>query len=110
MYGASAIGPFTSATSAACAPPSPGTDVPDELRRHAVLVDDLRHRLVAVVAQLPDNGAIDGWWGVARDALERAVGIERARLSRQVEQLYGVRAQLEVEASNAAARGLGASP
>lgn len=110
MYGASAHDPFAPTTSAACAPPAPVGDSAEELRRHAALVDDLRHRLVAVAALLPDNGAIDGWWGVARDALEKAVGIERARLSRQVEQLYGVRAQLELEASYAAARGLGASP
>lgn len=110
MYGASAINPFAPTTSATCAPPSPVGDSVDELRRHVVLVDDLRHRLIAVVALLPDHGAIDGWWGVARDALEIAVGIERARLSRQVEQLYGVRAQLELDANSAAARGLGASP
>lgn len=110
MYAASAIDPFARASSAACASPSVGTDAANELRRHAVLVDDLRYRLVAAMALLPGTGEIDGWWGVARDALERAVGIERARLSRQVEQLYSVRVQLERAASEAAAGPLGASP
>jgi hypothetical protein len=69
------------------------------LRRQSVLVDDLMHRVTAVLRLLPDEGGFDGWWGPAREALQRSVEIERARLRREVWRLEGVRGQLDAEAS-----------
>ncbi len=96
---------FTSAafdTAAACPPLGSGGDPVGELRRQSVLVDDLMHRVSTVVTALPDTRAIEGWWGPAQEAFQQSLGIERARLARQVERLYGVRAQLELAAGQAA--------
>jgi hypothetical protein len=76
-----------------------GGDPAAELRRQSVLVDDLMHRVTAVLRLLPDEGAVDGWWGPAREALCLSVDIERARLRREVWRLDSVRGQLDAEAS-----------
>jgi len=83
----------------ACLPPTTGGDPAAELRRQSVLVDDLVHRVTAVLRLLPDERTFDDWWGPARDALARTVDIERARLRREVWRLEGVRVQLDAAAS-----------
>lgn len=93
---------FTTAAgdpAAACLPPGTGGDPAAELRRQSVLVDDLVHRVTAVLRLLPDERTVDDWWGPAREALQRSVDIERARLGREVWRLEGVRAQLDAAAS-----------
>jgi hypothetical protein len=79
----------------ACLPPGAGGDAASELRRQAVLVDDLRHRLDDVVLALPRPEHIEHWWGPAREALQTAIDLERARLRREADRLEGVRIQLE---------------
>lgn len=79
----------------ACLTPGSGSDAGAELRRHAVLIDDLAQRLEVVVRALPRIGAVEGWWGPARDALQRAIDLERARLGREIYRLEGVRIQLQ---------------
>lgn len=66
-----------------------------ELQRQAVLVDDLARRLDAVVTALPRPEHVEGWWGPAREALQGAIDLERARLRREADRLEGVRIQLE---------------
>jgi hypothetical protein len=93
---------FTTAAgdlAAACLLPGAGGDPAAELRRQSVLVDDLVHRLTAVLRVLPDERTFDDWWGPAREALQRSVDIERARLGREVWRLEGVRGQLDAAAS-----------
>lgn len=91
--------PAAGGTPAACSPPGAGSDPAAELRRQSVLVDDLMHRLTAVLRLLPDERTFDDWWGPAREALQRSVDIERARLGREVWRLEGVRGQLDAAAS-----------
>ncbi|MDX2026844.1 hypothetical protein [Microcella sp.] len=78
-----------------CSPSGRGLDPHDEVRRQIVLVDDLIDRVSMVLTVLPESGAFHDWWGPAREAFEQSLGIERARLSRQIERLDAVRAQLE---------------
>jgi hypothetical protein len=85
--------------SAACLPPGGRGDPAAELHRQSVLVDDLIHRLTAVLRLLPDDRTFYDWWGPARDELQRSVDIGRARRGREVWRLEGVRAQLDVAAS-----------
>ncbi|WP_439564962.1 hypothetical protein [Microcella sp.] len=92
-------------TTVACLPPGSGGDPAGEFRRQAVLVDDLRLRLDDIVRALPSDDALAGWWGPARDALQGAIDLERARLGREAARLDGVRIQLQAAA--AAAPGLG---
>lgn len=66
-----------------------------ELHRQAVLVADLQHRLDDVVLALPRPEHIEHWWGPAREALQTAIDLERARLRREADRLEGVRIQLE---------------
>lgn len=89
-------------TAAACLPPGAGGDPVGELHRQAALVADLGHRLESVVRALPRNDFASPWRGAGRDALQRTVDIERARLSREVSRLEGVRIQLDHEAQQAA--------
>lgn len=84
---------------AACLSLGTGGDPATELRRQSVLVDDLMHRVTAILRLLPDNRTFDDWWGPAREALQRTVDIERARLEREVWRLEGVRVQLDAAAS-----------
>ncbi|MFM2352941.1 MAG: hypothetical protein RLZZ608_347 [Actinomycetota bacterium] len=102
MYAAS---PFTT-----CSPSGRAADPAAEIRRQIVLVDDLMDRVSSILTMVPDERAFDSWWGVARDACQQSLGIERARLARQVERLYGVRVQLDVAASQAAAASVGGQP
>lgn len=101
-------------TMAACLPPGAGGDRAGELRRQAVLVDDLRLRLDDIVQALPRDDALASWWGPARDALQGAIDLERARLGREAERLDGVRIQLQFaadqEASARATGSAGAGP
>jgi len=97
----------------ACLPPGaggvPGRDQGGELRRQSVLVDDLRLRLDDIVRALPRDDALAGWWGPARDALQGAVDLERARLGREADRLDGLRIQLQFAAEQAEANGIGLS-
>ena len=95
---------------AACLTPGSEADAAAELRRQAVLVDDLAQRLEAVVRALPLDGALEGWWGPARDALQEAIDIERARLGREIGRLEGVRIQLQYAADETAAVAASALP
>lgn len=79
-----------------------------ELQRQAVLVADLRQRLDDVVSALPRPESIEHWWGPAREALQSAIDLERARLRREADRLEGVRIQLEHAALLAAAEPVGA--
>lgn len=85
-----------------CSPSGRDRDPLDDLRRQIVLVDDLIDRISTVLSLIPENGAFHGWWGVAREAFQQSLGIERARLSRQIERLDAVRAQLERAAIHSA--------
>lgn len=89
-------------SSAACRPGGAVGDPSGELRRQAVLVDDLRERLDDVVRALPRDDALAAWWGPARDALQGAIDLERARLEREAARLDGVRIQLQFAADQAA--------
>ncbi len=95
---------------AACLPPGSGRDPAGELRRQAVLAADLRDRLDDVVRSLPRDAALAGWWGPARDALQGAVDLERARLAREVERLESVRMRLLFTAEEAASMPAGGLP
>jgi len=66
-----------------------------ELRRQAVLVDAVMHRVASVVRDLPNDAALADWWGPARDRFLEAAERERAHLGRQIYRLDGVRIQLE---------------
>lgn len=100
MYTASPFGPASPVGT--CSSSGLARDPADDLRRQIVLIDDLMNRASTVVTLLPDGGALHGWWGPARDAFQQSLGIERARLSRQVERLDAVRAQLERAVMNSA--------
>jgi hypothetical protein len=93
---------------AACLPPGSGGDWASELQRQAGLVADLRHRLDDVVLALPRPEHIEHWWGPAREALQTAIDLERARLRREADRLEGVRIQLEHAALLAAHDPVGA--
>lgn len=95
---------------AACLPPGSGRDLAGELRRQVVLAADLRDRLDDIVRSLPRHQALAGWWGPARDALQGAVDLERARLAREVERLESVRIRLLSAAENAASMPAGGFP
>ncbi len=100
-------------TTAACLPLGAGGDRVGELRRQAVLVDDLRSRLDDIVRALPRDDALAGWWGPARDALQGAIDLERERLGREAERLDGVRIQLQFateQAESSAAGSVGGAP
>ncbi|MEN9620920.1 MAG: hypothetical protein RL499_1113 [Actinomycetota bacterium] len=99
--------PTTVVSSAACLPPGSGADPVGDLQRQGVLVGDLRERVVAVLALLPESRSFEGWWGPARDALHESLGIERARLEREVARLDSVRVQLDAAASHLALGGPG---
>lgn len=95
---------------AACLPPGSGSDPAGELRRQVVLAADLRDRLDDIVRSLPRDEALAGWWGPARDALQGAVDLERARLAREVERLESVRIRLLSAAEEAASMPAGGFP
>jgi hypothetical protein len=76
-----------------------GTPVAVDLRRQARLVDDLLRRVAMVIADLPSDAALGGWWGPAREGFLEAVERERGDLGREVYRLDGVRTQLEHAAS-----------
>lgn len=95
---------------AACQPPGAGGDAVGELRRQGVLAADLRDRLDDIVRSLPRDEALAGWWGPARDALQGAVDLERARLAREVERLESVRIRLLAAAEQVAAMAPGGLP
>ncbi|MBX9718593.1 MAG: hypothetical protein K2X36_07075 [Microbacteriaceae bacterium] len=88
---------------AACLAPGSRGDTAAELRRQVVLAAALRDRLDDIVRSLPRDEALAGWWGPARDALQGAVDLERARLAREVERLESVRIRLLFVAEEAAA-------
>ncbi len=72
-----------------------------ELRRQAMLIDDLMRRLATVVRELPRETQLDGWWGPARDRFIQAVERERTQLGREIYRLDSLRVQLEYAALNA---------
>ena len=72
-----------------------GVDQAIELRRQAVLVDDLLHRVANVVRELPGDAALVNWWGPARDGFHATLECERTQLGRAIYRLDSVRIQLE---------------
>jgi hypothetical protein len=79
--------------------PLTGTHAATDLRRQALLVDTLLQRVAGVIADLPSDAVLSGWWGPARERFLEAVERERADLGREVYRLDGVRTQLQHAAS-----------